>query len=130
MRAIRRRDTKPELALRSELHKRGYRFRVDYPISTHAGRVRPDVVFVRRRVAVFIDGCFWHGCPEHGGRPKSNSRYWDAKLARNRERDQEQAAALTASGWVVVRVWEHEETPAAADRISAVIQLAQSRLCR
>src|SRR4051794_4976178 len=83
----RRRDTKPELRLRAALHARGLRFRVDYPVRTDALTVRPDVVFTRWRVAVFVDGCFWHGCPEHGTRPQRNAAYWGPKLQRNVARD-------------------------------------------
>ena len=83
MRAIRRVDTKPELALRSALHRRGYRFRKDYRLDLDAGaRVRPDIAFTARRVAVFVDGCFWHACPEHGRDPAVNEWYWAPKLRR------------------------------------------------
>jgi len=108
MRAIKRTDTAPERALRSALHRRGLRFRKDLRLDLSNGRVRPDIVFTRARVAVFVDGCFWHGCPEHGTQPQSNAEYWTPKLARNVARDQRNAAALGAAGWTVVRVWEHE----------------------
>lgn len=109
MAANRRRDTAPELQLRSSLHERGLRFRVDLPIAVPGRRpIRPDVVFTRARVAVFLDGCFWHGCPEHGSAPKTNRAYWQPKIARNRERDDQADRLLTESGWVVVRIWEHE----------------------
>jgi DNA mismatch endonuclease (patch repair protein) len=84
-------------------------------------RVRPDVVFRRARVAVFIDGCFWHGCPVHGTRPRSNTAYWDTKIARNRARDERADTALTAAGWRVVRLWEHEDPADAASAIAAVV---------
>lgn len=112
----RRRDTRPEVALRRELHHRGLRYRVDY--SPLPGlRCRVDLAFTRARVAVFVDGCFWHSCPEHGTRPRTNSDYWEAKLALNRARDARNNEALGVSGWRVVRVWEHEDRKAAADRI-------------
>src|SRR5438445_12809478 len=114
MRANRRVDTKPELALRSALHRRGYRFRKDYRLDLDAGaRVRPDIAFTAKRVAVFVDGCFWHVCPEHGTKPAANTWYWGPKLARNVERDRAADAALVAAGWQVVRTWEHESLGAA-----------------
>jgi len=79
------------------------------------------IAFTRRRLAVFVDGCFWHGCPEHGGRPKVNSTYWDAKISRNRERDAEQTARLLAAGWTVLRVWEHEDPAAVAQRVVRIL---------
>jgi DNA mismatch endonuclease (patch repair protein) len=121
MRGIRRRDTKPERALRSALHRRGLRFRVDVPISIEGRSPRPDIVFTRRRVAVFVDGCFWHGCSEHSSPPKQNSTYWGPKISRNIERDREHDARLAAAGWTVMRVWEHEDTAAACDRIFAAV---------
>jgi DNA mismatch endonuclease (patch repair protein) len=119
MRAIRRSDTAPELRVRSLLHRMGLRFRVDYPVRDGLPRpVRPDIAFTRRRLAVFIDGCFWHGCPQHGRkRGGENEPYWSAKIARNVERDQEQIARLAASGWSVLRAWEHEDPELVASRI-------------
>lgn len=118
MQANRRADTRPELELRSALHARGLRFRKDHPLSAPGRRsIRVDVVFTRARMAVFVDGCFWHSCPEHGLIPKANSDYWIPKLRRNRERDQQIDAALEAEGWTVVRVWEHEPVDEAAARI-------------
>lgn len=110
MAAIRRRDTKPEVAARSALHRRGYRFRKDYAIRLNGKLVRPDIAFTRQRVAVFIDGCFWHCCPEHGRQPGVNGEYWSPKLAGNVERDQRQTAALQTNGWTVLRFWEHQGT--------------------
>ena len=107
MRSNRRRDTGPELALRRLLHAAGLRYRVDAPIRTERRLVRPDVVFTRRRLAVFVDGCFWHQCPEHGTRPKDPTGYWTPKLQRNVERDRETTEALEEAGWVVLRIWEH-----------------------
>jgi DNA mismatch endonuclease (patch repair protein) len=110
MKANRRADTKPELALRSALHAEGLRFRKDHLIRTPDGtRVKADIVFTRVRVVIFVDGCFWHGCPEHGHTPKANSHYWKPKLARNKERDARVTNALEADGWTVVRIWEHED---------------------
>ena len=102
MRANRRVDTGPERALRSELHRLGLRFRKDLRLKLEAS-VRPDIVFTRAKVAVFVDGCFWHRCPEHGQMPKSNRGYWQSKLARNVERDGEADLALREAGWTVFR---------------------------
>jgi DNA mismatch endonuclease (patch repair protein) len=121
MQGNRKRDTRPELALRSELHRRGLRYRVDIRPIEHL-RCRADIVFRPQKVAIFVDGCFWHGCPEHGSSPKTNSAYWSAKLTRNVERDHRNDAALSAAGWVVVRVWEHELSADAADRIALVLK--------
>jgi len=122
MRAVRRRDTKPERELRSALHRRGLRFRVDYAISVDGRSPRPDIAFTRDRIAIFVDGCFWHGCPEHAQRPKSNTAYWGPKLARNVERDAEQTAKLEGAGWTVLRVWEHEPLDAVVDRVVELIE--------
>ncbi len=107
MAAIRRTDTRPELLLRRALHARGLRFRKDYAIRAEGRIIRPDVAFTRYRLAVFLDGCFWHGCPEHGRPPKTNNSYWLPKLAKNARRDGEQTRILTDAGWTVIRVWEH-----------------------
>jgi DNA mismatch endonuclease (patch repair protein) len=118
MRANRRTDTKPELALRSALHRMGYRFRKDHRLDLNGGaRVRPDIAFTARKVAVFVDGCFWHACPEHGRNPAVNEWYWAPKLRRNIERDRAADAALAAAGWQVVRVWEHQPLAAAVDAV-------------
>jgi len=108
MKANRRTDTKPELALRHALHRLGYRYRKDYRLDLDGGRrVRPDIVFTARKLAVFVDGCFWHACPEHGSKPKNNEWYWTPKLVRNVERDRVNDASLKLAGWTVVRLWEH-----------------------
>jgi DNA mismatch endonuclease (patch repair protein) len=108
MRANRRTDTKPELALRRALHGQGYRYRKDFRLDLDGGRrVRPDIVFTARKVAVFVDGCFWHACPDHGSKPKNNEWYWSPKLLRNVERDEMNNTALTLAGWTVIRLWEH-----------------------
>lgn len=115
MKSNRRRDTKPELAIRTILHASGLRYRVDF--APLGGRRRADIVFTRAKLAVFIDGCFWHGCPLHATHPKRNSDYWLPKLQRNIERDRETDQQLTLAGWTVLRVWEHEAPSEAADQI-------------
>jgi DNA mismatch endonuclease (patch repair protein) len=123
MLANRRRDSRPERRLRSALHAGGLRFRVDLPIRVPGRRlIHPDVVFTRARVVVFVDGCFWHGCPEHGRPPRTNSTYWSAKIAINQTRDREQTIALQEAGWIVVRVWEHEDPAAAAVAVRRVLE--------
>lgn len=112
-----RRDTQPERALRSSLHQRGLRFRVDYQLRLVDLNVRPDIVFTRWNVAVFVDGCFWHRCPEHGNTPARNRRYWVPKLNRNVVRDRRIDKALDAAGWTVVRAWEHEEPDLVVNRV-------------
>ena len=112
MQNTKRRDTKPEVELRSELHRMGFRYQVDYAIN--GSRRKSDVVFTRERVVVYVDGCFWHGCPEHGTIPKQNREWWLDKLATNRRRDADTDAALAADGWRVLRVWEHEDPAVAA----------------
>ena len=122
MQANRRVDTRPELRLRSALHRLGLRFRRDHRIEVGDVRVKGDVVFTAARVAVFVDGCFWHGCPEHGEQPRANAEYWRAKIERNRGRDRRADAALREAGWLSVRVWEHEDPAHAAVRIRELIE--------
>ncbi|GII34149.1 very short patch repair endonuclease [Planotetraspora mira] len=124
MQANRRANTKPEVALRSALHRLGYRYRKDYRLDLQGVRVRPDIVFTSRKIAVFVDGCFWHVCPDHGRHPSTNEWYWAPKLLRNMERDQLVNAALEAAGWHVVRLWEHEPMPNA---VQAVVTALSSR---
>jgi DNA mismatch endonuclease, patch repair protein len=122
LKAIRRKDTKPELLVRSVLHSQGLRFRVDFPlrIAGYPRLIRPDVVFTRARLAVFVDGCWWHGCPAHGARATlRNENYWRTKIALNRERDVRQNDALVRAGWAVLRVWEHDDPTVAAQMIGA-----------
>lgn len=125
MQGVGRRDTAPEVALRSELHRRGLRFRVN--MAPIPGRRRSDVVFRSARVAVFVDGCFWHGCPIHGRRPRTNPEFWAAKIERNQRRDKETDASLVASGWLPMRIWEHEQPAEAAGRVAAAVKARCSR---
>jgi DNA mismatch endonuclease (patch repair protein) len=115
MQANRRVDTRPELLVRSALHARGLRFRKDLRIDLPGIRVRPDVVFTRARLCIFVDGCFWHRCPVHASDPRANGAYWASKLSRNVERDRRGDAALQAAGWTVLRVWEHEDPEAVVE---------------
>ncbi len=119
--ANRRTGTKPEIRLRSALHRRGHRFRKDHLLRVGTVRVRPDVVFTRWKVAVFVDGCFWHGCPDHQHVPKSNRDYWVPKLAANVERDRGVDAALIDAGWIVLRIWEHDEVADAVAQVEAAV---------
>jgi DNA mismatch endonuclease (patch repair protein) len=126
MQANRRRDTRPEVAIRSMLHARGLRFRIDRPIPVRQGRpIRPDLVFSASRVAVFVDGCFWHGCPVHGTSPKTNADYWLSKIAENRRRDARNSASLEAEGWIVIRAWAHEPPQDVVTRVAAAIDRAK-----
>lgn len=120
MRAQRRRDTAPEVALRRELHRRGARFFVDRAPLPGLRR-RADLVFPRKRVAVYVDGCFWHSCPQHATAPKNNAQWWSDKLAANVVRDRDTDARLVDAGWTVVRIWEHEDPMEAADRVQAAL---------
>jgi DNA mismatch endonuclease (patch repair protein) len=115
------RDTPAELALRSTLHGMGLRFRVDQaPFSD--SRRRPDLVFRRAKVAVFVDGCYWHSCPRHGSVPKTNTEWWQAKLARTCARDKDTDRLFKSRGWITVRVWEHEDPASAATRIARIVR--------
>lgn len=122
MRGNRKTDSKPEVQLRSELHRRGLRFRKNLMIRVAGTTVRPDIVFTARKLAVFVDGCFWHRCPEHGVSPRANADYWRSKLDRNVERDTQVANGLTAEGWCVLRVWEHLRPLDAADTVIAALR--------
>ena len=121
MRANRRRDTSPELAVRSAVHALGLRYRVDSKPLSDLNR-RADLVFATAKVAVFVDGCYWHGCAEHGTQAKTNAEYWELKIRRNKARDAETDARLAEAGWTVVRVWEHEEVSEVAERIESVVR--------
>lgn len=120
-----RRDTAPEVALRRALHAAGHRFRVVHPVPGNRRRTI-DIAFPRARLAVFVDGCFWHGCPEHGTRPKANSTWWTTKLSTNQARDADTDRLLREAGWHVIRVWEHEDVAAATDRVSTALSAARA----
>lgn len=116
-----RKDTAPEVALRRLLHAAGLRFRVGLPVPGMPRR-SIDVAFPRAKVAVFVDGCFWHSCPQHATRPAANDAWWADKLARNVERDAATTAHLEAAGWRVVRAWEHEAPDEVAARLVALLR--------
>lgn len=121
----RRRDTAPELTLRRALHAKGRRFRVDAPLPGMSRR-RADLLFTRRRVAVFVDGCFWHACPEHRTTPSANADWWRKKLRRNVERDHDTDEHLAAIGWRVVRIWEHTPLDVAVATVEQVLDSTDS----
>jgi DNA mismatch endonuclease (patch repair protein) len=106
--------------LASALHALGFRYRRDLRLALSSRHVRPDIVFTRRKIAIFVDGCFWHVCPVHGRYPLTNVDYWTPKLDRNRARDAADNAALVSAGWTVIRVWEHLDTGSAVKRIEHV----------
>ena len=120
MKNARRRDTSCELAIRSLVHRDGLRFKVDWPLPST--RRRADLAFTRGMVAVFVDGCFWHGCPIHATWPKANAAWWRVKLETNKRRDQDTVERLRAMGWKVLRFWEHEDAAVAARKIAAVVR--------
>ncbi len=125
MRSNRRRDTKPELAVRRLVHATGLRYRVDYPPLPAHRRMRADLVFTRAKIAVFIDGCFWHGCPLHHTVARTNAEFWRDKVDSNRERDERTNAALRAADWTVLRFWEHEPPQTVAEAIYNAVESAR-----
>lgn len=116
MARTRGRDTSAELGIRKHLFAKGMRYRVDYPVLSSRRR-RADIVFIRAKVAVFVDGCFWHGCPEHGTWPQANSAFWRSKIETNQKRDEDTNKRLEEDGWRVIRIWEHEDPELAAERV-------------
>jgi len=126
MARVRQKGTDAELSLRKELHARGLRYRLHVPLLTKPRRVA-DIVFSSARVAIFIDGCFWHGCPEHASWPKSNAEFWREKIETNRARDADTDRRLRASGWRVVRVWSHESADDAAERIEDIVRTGEKQ---
>jgi DNA mismatch endonuclease (patch repair protein) len=118
---VRQKGTSAELELRRALHARGMRYRLHQALLQKPRRVA-DIVFRGSQVAVFVDGCFWHGCPLHASWPKSNAEFWRQKIEDNRARDQDTDSRLKTEGWLVVRVWEHEDPDSAAERIAAMIR--------
>jgi len=120
MKAAKPRDTAPEKTLRSELHKRGLRYQIDVRPVQELNR-RADIVFRSVKVAIFVDGCFWHGCPKHGTQAKANAEFWKNKIKQNQIRDEDTNERLKKAGWKVVRVWEHENPEQASKKIYNII---------
>ncbi|MFI7708773.1 very short patch repair endonuclease [Nonomuraea sp. NPDC049480] len=129
MQSNKSRDTKPELALRRAVHALGLRYRVGTRPLPGVRRTA-DLVFPRIKLAVFLDGCFWHGCSEHHSLAKTNSTYWSEKFHKNRERDADTDRRLREAGWSVIRVWEHEKPDEAAERVAVVVRALRSAPCR
>lgn len=121
MRSNKSRDTKPELALRSAVHALGLRYRVSAKPLADLRRTA-DLVFTRAKVAVFLDGCFWHGCPQHHTVASANARFWADKVEANRTRDRDTDGRLADAGWVSVRIWEHEDVAVAARRVEEMVR--------
>jgi len=122
MKGNRSNNSKPEVQLRSALHRNGLRFYKNYRVQLAKRVIQVDIAFPKRRLAVFVDGCFWHGCPDHGRIPKSNPDYWSAKIVRNMQRDLRVGAELRKAGWKVLRVWEHESI---SDTLHAVKRILE-----
>lgn len=116
------RNTKPEIALRRSLHRSGLRYLVDAPLPLTGVRRRADLLFRGSKVAVFVDGCYWHACPIHATKPRQNADWWSAKFAANVARDRDTDRRMAEVGWAVVRVWEHEDPHDAAEHVRSVVR--------
>jgi DNA mismatch endonuclease (patch repair protein) len=127
MQLQRSKDTHPEVRLRSALHRLGLRYRLHVPLLPGVRRTA-DIVFGPARVVVDVRGCFWHACPEHGGRPTQNAQWWESKLARNVQRDEETTARLEEAGWYVMVVWEHDGAEEAARHVCRTVRARRSQL--
>jgi DNA mismatch endonuclease (patch repair protein) len=127
MQAIRSRDTKPEQLIRRLVHAQGLRYRVSARPLADLRRTA-DLVFRPAKVAVFVDGCYWHGCPEHYVSPKTNPGYWSEKILRNVSRDRDTDERLTDAGWLVLRFWEHEPSAGCAEEIAAAVTARRDNL--
>ena len=128
MAKVRQKGTDAEMALRRVLHRRGLRYRVDYEVLKKPRRVA-DVAFPGLKIAVFVDGCFWHGCPEHATWPKQNAEFWRQKIKANRLRDADTNSRLLAAGWTVLRFWEHESPIKAAEIAAQAVAMARLKRC-
>jgi len=128
MAMVRQKGTDAEVALRRELYRSGLRYRVDYEILKKPRRVA-DVAFPGLRIAVFVDGCFWHGCPEHASWPKQNAEFWRHKIEANGLRDVDTNERLRSMGWMVLRFWEHESPSEAAATVARMVAMARSKRC-
>lgn len=127
MQRIRQKNTSAEMALRRELHARPLRYRIQVPLLTKPRRVA-DVAFRSLRVAVFVDGCFWHGCPVHATWPKQNAKFWRSKIEANMVRDKDTDERLRIEGWMVIRIWAHEDPKVAARRIAHILERRRGKL--
>lgn len=125
MAKVRQKGTDAELALRRELHRIGLRYRIDYEVLRKPRRVA-DVAFPARKIAVFVDGCFWHGCPEHATWPKHNAEFWREKIEANRRRDADTNERLRSLGWTVLRFWSHESPSEAARAVAKIAARADT----
>lgn len=126
MAKVSQKGTDAEIALRRELYRRGLRYRVDYEVLRKPRRVA-DVVFPRLKIAIFVDGCFWHGCPEHATWPKQNAEFWRQKIEANRLRDADTNSRLLDIDWTVLRFWEHESPSGAAETVAETVAMAGSK---
>lgn len=124
------RDTAPEVALRRELWRRGRRYVVNHPLGLGGVRRSADIVFRAERVAIFVDGCFWHRCPEHASTPRTNAEYWRQKFERNVERDRQTDLLATEAGWRVLRIWEHDDPHTAADIVERALIERRAQILR
>jgi DNA mismatch endonuclease, patch repair protein len=130
MRAVKRRDTAPEMSVRRLLHSRSLRYRVDYLVPLSQVRRRADVAFPALGLAVFIDGCWWHGCPSHKGSAQRNSEWWSAKIDSNVKRDRDTDERLRGIGWEVMRFWEHDDPRVVAEVIEEAVLRLKVRVSR
>jgi len=126
MAKVRQKGTDAEVALRRELYRMGLRYRIDYQLLRQPRRVA-DVAFPGRRIAIFVDGCFWHGCPEHVTWPKRNAEFWRQKIEANRRRDEDTNERLASLGWTVLRFWEHESPIEAAATVAHVVAMVDAK---
>ncbi|MFH2103551.1 MAG: very short patch repair endonuclease [Chloroflexota bacterium] len=129
MQAAKPKDTAPEKAIRSAIHRRGLRYRVDAKPLRDLNR-RADIIFRSVKVVVFVDGCFWHGCPIHGTLAKANAEFWRVKIKRNQERDIDTMRLLENAGWKVIRVWEHDDPEEASEKIYDIVRVRRREKTR
>jgi DNA mismatch endonuclease (patch repair protein) len=128
MAKVRQKGTDAEPALGRELYRRGLRYRVEYEVLKKPRRMA-DVAFPSLKIAIFVDGCFWHGCPEHATWPKQNAEFWRQKIEANRLRDADTNSRLLENGWTVLRFWEHESPIEATDTVAQAVGIAKAKCC-
>lgn len=128
MAKVRQKGTNAEIALRREMFRIGLRYRVDYEVLKKPRRIA-DIVFPGRRIAIFVDGCFWHGCPEHATWPKQNAEFWRQKIEANRQRDADTNERLQSLGWTVLRFWSHQSPTEAARAVAHMVAMIDSKRC-